>query len=177
MAIFKKLPGWGQIAAVYSVIVLMLYTWTILWFFWKIPSWLLFMNVWELLSAFSFAVVTNLLESLVVILALLVPAVILPGRWFKDVFISRATVLAAAGLGWLMVVADQFQFKVDYPSAFIDWTPAVLAAIVVLAFVIGAFPALRKPIEALAENLTVFLFIAIPLSVLALLFIGLDAIF
>ena len=177
MDIFRKLPGWSQILPVYSVIVLMLYTWTILWFFWKIPSWLLFMNVGELLSAFSFAMLTDLLESLAALILVLLPALILPTKWFSEAFTARGSVLAAASLGWLMIVAQQFQIKADYPSALIQWSPLVLAAIFVLSVLAGMHPGLRKLIASLADRLTVFLFVSLPLSLLALIYVGIDAIF
>ena len=177
MAIFRKLPGWNQILPVYAVIVLILYTWTILWFFWKIPSWLLFMNLGELLSAFSFAMLTNLLESLVALILVLLPALLLPTRWFSDAFTARGTILAAASLGWLMLVAQQFQIKADYPSALIQWSPLVLAAIFILSVLAGMHPGVRKLIASLADRLTVFLFVSVPLSLLALIYVGIDAIF
>ncbi len=177
MAIFRKLPGWNQILPVYAVIVLILYTWTILWFFWKIPSWLLFMNVGELLSAFSFAMLTDLLESLAVLILVLLPALILPTKWFSEAFTVRGSVLAAGSLGWLGIVAQQFQIKADYPSALIQWSPLALAAIFVLSVLAGMHSGLRKLIASLADRLTVFLFVSLPLSLLALIYVGIDAIF
>ena len=172
-----RLPGWAGIPPVYAVIVLILYTWTIMWFFWKIPSWLLFMNLGELLSAFSFAMLTNLLESLVVLILVLLPALVLPAGWFREAFTARGSVLAAASLGWMMFVADKFQIKADYPSALINGSPLVLAVIFALSVLVGMHPTLRKLIESVADRLTVFLFVSLPLSLLALIYVGIDAIF
>jgi hypothetical protein len=175
LAISRRFPGWGQIAPVYAVIVLILYTWTILWFFWKIPSWLLFMNIQELLSAFAYALATNLLESLAVLSALILASMILPGRWFKDLFVARGAMLAAAGLGWMIFVANQFKIKADYPGWLIDLSPLVLVGIILLVVAAGAIPSVRRTIEALAVRLTVFLFLSIPLSVLALFIVGIQS--
>jgi hypothetical protein len=42
-------PGWGQIVPVYAVIVLIVYGWTITWFSWRFPGWLLFLKASEIL--------------------------------------------------------------------------------------------------------------------------------
>jgi hypothetical protein len=174
---FSRIPTWDKIAPVYAVIVLMVYTWTILWYFWKIPSWLLFMTVWELLSAFSFALATNLLESLTVLFLILLLCIILPKKWFYDVFVSRGATLALSGLWYMTVLAKQFEIKKDYPTVLLAWTPAILAAIVLLVVIVGLIPLARKIIEALAERLTVFLFISIPLSILALVGVAVEMLF
>jgi hypothetical protein len=165
LAIFSRIPRWEKIASVYAVIVLMIYGWTILWFFWKLPSWLYFLTVWEILSALSFSLATNFLESLLVLSALLLACIILPRKWFYDVFVARGCALAISGLGYMMLLANQFQLKMDYPGVWLAWTPAVLAIIVLISVIVSSVPFMRKELEAMAERLTVFLFISLPLSV------------
>ena len=65
----KRIPSWGKIVPVFAVIVLIVYAWTIIWFFWKLPSWLFFLNAGEILTAFAYSLATNLAESLVVLCA------------------------------------------------------------------------------------------------------------
>ncbi len=165
----SHVPGLEKITPVYAVIVLMIYSWTTLWYFWKMPGWLYFMTVWELITAFSFAILVNLLESLLVLAAILMAALVLPQKWFRQAFVARGSALAAMGLGWLMVIANGFQIKDEIPWDLVRWTPAMVAAMVVLAILAGIVPTVRKLIESLANRLTVFLFISLPLSLLALL--------
>lgn len=169
MAIFNRLPGWPQIAAVYSVIVLVIYSWTLLWFFWKFPSWLYFLSLWEIMRVFCYAIATNLLESLLVMLPLLALAMTLPRRWFVDDFVARSVPAALLGLGYMMYLASQFRGKEDYPSDIIQLIPFALAAMLLAAFLGGKIKPLRSAIEGFADRATIFLYISIPLSLACLL--------
>lgn len=169
MAIFSRLPRWSQIAGVYSVIVLVIYSWTLLWFFWKFPSWLYFLSLWEIIKVLCYAIVTNLLESLVVMLPLLALAMALPRHWFADRFISHSVPAILLGLGYMMYLANQFQGKEDYPSGVIRLIPLVLVVMLLAAFLGGKITPLRSAIDGFADRATIFLYIFIPLSLACLL--------
>ncbi len=171
MAIFKRIPKWGQIASVYAVIVVMIYSWTILWFFWKLPSWLDYLNAGEIALTFAFTLATNFVESLAVLCAPLILCIILPSRWFYETFIARGTALVMLGLGYMMYVAFQFQTKEDYPSLTLKaWTVALAAVIILfLVFLIGRFSLSRRIMEVVADRVTIFLYLFVPLSLVALM--------
>src|SRR5512140_447536 len=98
----SKIPTWQQIVPVYAVIVLVIYTWTILWFFWKLPSWTFFLNVGEMLTMLAYSLATNFAESLLVLCGPLVLGLVLPRKWFSEVFVARGAALSLAGLGYMM---------------------------------------------------------------------------
>jgi hypothetical protein len=173
LAIFRRIPTWGQVAPVYALIVLMIYSWTMIWFFWKLPSLIDFLNIGEILSVLTYPLATNLIESLLVLCAPLLLSVILPQKWFHDVFVARGAALVLAGLLYAIFLAFQFQTINGYPDAVLNiWSLALAAGIIgLIVFVVGRTPLLRKGIEALADRSTIFLYITIPLSVIALLLI------
>src|SRR5690242_16356711 len=86
-AIRTRIPSWAQIIPVYGVIVLMVYTWTLMAFFYKVPSWSYYLNAGEILTLLAYSLATNLAETLLVLCGPLLVALILPRRWFRDVFI------------------------------------------------------------------------------------------
>ncbi len=167
----RRLPGWPQIIPVYGVIVLMVYSWTLLWFFWKVPSWLFFLNAGEILTNLAYVLATNLAESLVVACGPLFLALVLPKKWFHDVFIARGASLSIAGLGYMMFLAEQFQNNSDYPSTSLHaWTVALAAAgIALLVYLCGQSAVLRRIIEFVADRVSIFVYILTPLSILSLL--------
>ncbi len=173
MAIFKRFPAWGQVAPVYAVIVLMVYTWTSLWFFWKLPSWLFFLNTGEILIAFAYSLATNLIESLAVLCAPLVLSVALPKGWFYDRFVARGAALALSGLGYMMYIAFQFKTNADYPSLNLKaWTLVLaLGLILIIVYLAGRLSLLRKVIEFLADRAIILLYISLPLSLISLVVI------
>lgn len=171
MAIFKRFPAREQVAAVYAVIVLVVYSWTLMWFFWKFPSWLYYLSIWEIVKVFYYSVFTNFLESLVVLVLPVLLAVLLPQKWFYQGFVSRSIAILLIGLGYMMYLANLFQGKDDYPSAAIQLAPLVLLASLLAVFLVAKIAVLRKLIEGFAERATVFLYISIPLSLVCLLFV------
>lgn len=169
MAIFSRIPKWAALAPVYAVIVFIVYSWTLLNFFWVYPSWLYFLNIGEILNVLAYSLATNFLESLVVLAAPIVVAVVLPQKWFYDAFIAKGLALVLPGLGYMMYVAFQFQSKLDYPSEALDWFPVVLAGTLLLVFLVGRARLLRKVIEVIADRATIFLYLSIPASLLSIL--------
>ncbi len=153
----------------YAVIVLMVYTWTIMWFFWKLPSWLFFMNAGEILITFLYSVATNFVESLLVLCAPVFLCLILPRKWFYDLFVSRGAALVIAGLGYMMYLAFQFQGKNDYPSINLKaWSLALAFALLMLiVFLAGKINVSRKILEVVADRATIFLYLTIPVSIIS----------
>ena len=169
MAIFNRLPKVAQIAAVYAVIVFTVYSWTLLWFFWKYPSWLYFLNIGEILTVLAYSLATNFFESLVVLIAPLAVTVILPKKWFYDAFVARGVALVLPILGYMMYIAFQFESKLDYPTEALNWAPVILAVTLLLVFVVGRVGFLRKVIEVFADRATIFIYLTIPLSLISVL--------
>ncbi len=172
MGIFNRIPRLEEIARVYAVIVTVVYGWTILWFFWKLPSWLYFLNGGEILTAFAYVLATNLLESLVVLSAPVLLSLALPKKWFGDVFAARGAAVALLCLAYMMYIANQFQTNSDYPD--IPLTRSAILALVLIGlgtFFAGRSSTARKVIEVFSERATIFLYISVPLSLISLLMI------
>lgn len=177
MAIFKRIPKAGQIAAVYAVIMFPIYSWTLLWFFWKYPSWSFFMNIGEILVMLAYALANCFAESLVVLLIPVLVAFILPQKWFYDNFIARGVALMLPILGYIMYLAYQINGELDYPSQALDWAPVVLVAAFLLVFLAGKPGLLRKALEAIADRMTIFIYLFVPLSILSIIVVAIQVLF
>jgi len=167
------MPSRAQIAQVFALIVLMVYSWTIVWFSYKVPSWLYFLNLGEITTVFAYSLATNLAESLAVLCGPVALSLVLPRKWFHDVFVARGGTLAIAGLAYMMYVASQFTSKDGYPTLTLKpWSLAVvLVLIAVLVYLAGRSRLVRGIVEGIADRATIFLYIYMPLSVLALLLV------
>ncbi len=172
--ILRRFPRWAQIIPVFGLIVLVIYTWTLMWFFWEVPSWLYYMRTGEILVLLAYAFATNLAESLAVLCGPLILALLLPQKWFSDVFVARGAAVSLAGLGWAIFVAEQFTNKNTYPAFWLKIpTVAVVAvAIGVIAYLCGRIRIVRKVLEAIADRVSIFAYIAAPLGVISLLVVG-----
>lgn len=149
----------------------MLYSWTMVWFFWKLPAWLFYLNGGEILSAGAYALVLNLLESVAALCLLVLVSLILPRRWFYDSFVARGTALAIAGLSFVMYVSFHFQTTEDYESGYLKPWSLLVALVIVLLVVLlsNRIAMVRKDLEILADRATVLLYVYMPLSIVALL--------
>jgi hypothetical protein len=166
--ISSRFPKQKDIAAVYAVIVLMIYGWTILKFNYNLPGWLYFLNLGEIAGVFAYSAVTNLLESLLVLLGVVAAAVILPRKLFGDAFVARAAALCILVLALMMYIASQFTTKQYYPSEIIRWSPLVLAVFAVVAYLLGRINFTRQALEFFADRAIIFLYITIPVSLISL---------
>ena len=163
----------GQIAPVYAVIVMMTYGWTIVWFFWQIPSWIKYLSLLDVLGIFSYAMTVNLLESLTALMFLAGLSAILPEKWFRASFVSRGSSLVLLFGGCLMYYSNSFTtvLEKDFPQQFVSFLPIILVVIVFLLVLIDRLTFLRNFVEDFASRAVVFLYISIPISVLAFLYV------
>jgi hypothetical protein len=173
-SILGRFPRWAQIIPVFGVIVLVIYTWTLMWFFWEVPSWLYYLRTGEILSLLAYAFATNLAESLAVLCGPLLLALLLPRKWFSDVFVARGAAVSLAGLGCAIFLAQQFTDKNAYPSFWlkVPTLAAVAAAIGVIAYLCGRIRLVRTVLEAIADRVSIFAYIAAPLGVISLVVVG-----
>lgn len=169
MAIFNRFPKPAQVAALYALIVFTVYSWTLLWFFYKIPGWLYYLSIGEIFTTLAYSLATNFLESLVLLAVPLFLAVALPKKWFADLFVARGAALVLPGLAYMMYVALQFQSKLDYPSDILNWSPLVLVLVILLAFLVGRVGFLVRLLDVLGDRATVFLYVSIPVSLVSIL--------
>ena len=168
MGIYNRFPKQKEIAPVYAIIVLMVYGWTIFKFNYNLPGWLYFLNLGEIATVFAYSMVTNLLESLLVLLGVIAAAAILPRKWLLDAFAARGTGLSLLVLALLMYIAGRFASKDYYPADIIRWSPAILILMVLIVYLVGRISFTRRALEFVADRAIVFLYLTVPISIISL---------
>lgn len=169
-----RFPEKRNIVTVFAVAMFLVYSWTLFTSFWKLPSWLFFLQVGEILSIYAYAFVVNLLESILLLFMVLLPSILLPRRWWTETFISRAVALILIVLGSAAFHMSLYRTP-DTRAVFIHgqlawWIGTALLA-VILIWIVGRVPWIRRGLENMADRFVVFLYIYLPLSVLAVLVI------
>lgn len=173
----KRIPSLGQLAPVYSIIVVVIYAWSILRFFWRLPSLLYSSTAGEIAITYAYLTTVNFFESITILLIPIFLSTILPGRWFFDRFVTKGSLLVSLGLWYLAYIASHISAEAPFPYDLIRWSPAVAVLILVLVFLLDQISFLRKIVTELADRLTVFLFISIPISAVSLLVVLIRNIF
>jgi len=162
----KRLPKPQAILQVYAVIAFMLSAWTIVAFSWRLSTWLLTLNIGEIFTIFSYAMLTNLLESLLVLLLLLISSIFLPPRALRDDFIVRGTILSMGLIGSLMVYLGLNRaFGMENRVLLLAGPFLVLLLMIFLLIFSSRFHWLRSAATWISDRLIVFLFILLPLFV------------
>jgi hypothetical protein len=168
----KRLPKSQEILQVYAVIAVMFSAWTITAFLRKLPSWLLTLNMGEIFTVFSYAMTSNLVESLIVLLLLLTACVLFPPYILRDEFAVRGTILAIGLIGSLIVFLGlHMQFGLE--NGIKVWV-GLFGTLVLMAITLRFSTKSRSVYSAalwISDRLIVFLYILIPLFVLLFVYV------
>jgi hypothetical protein len=169
----NRFPAFRELVPVYAVISFLLSGWTIVAFLWKLPSWLLMLNGGEMMVIFSYSMLTNLLESLLVTLFLIVICVVLPSRFLYDDFVARGTILSAGLIGSLMAFLGSYMRFGMERFVYLLVAPLLVLVLTALALVFSARRGvLRSAALWISDRLTVFLFLIVPLTLVLSIYIA-----
>ena len=166
-----RFPGLRDNLQVYAVVAVPVYGWTILWLFWELPSWLNFLAIGEIVPIFAYALTTNLLESVLLLAGLNLFCFVLPKSWFQDSFVASSFLFVLPALGYLMYFASLFRQEADPPAGLLLWSPVVLVACFFVSLFLSRIATVKTLVETVADRLTVFLYLIVPLSLLSLFFV------
>jgi len=170
-----RLPDCQAILQVYAVIAVMLSAWTIRAFVWKLSAWLLILNIGEIFTVFSYSMVENLVESLIVLLLLLVICALLPASVLRDDFVVRGTILSLGLIGSLMAfVKFDMEFGFSSGLKLLRGPLAVLLLMIILLVLptklrLARF--LHSAIRWISDRMLVFLYILVPLFIVVLIYV------
>ena len=165
----KRLPNKSNIVSVYSIIAFMIYSWTFITFFFKLSSWVYYLTFGEIADIFTYAMVTDLFESMALLLGLLLLCLLLPATFLKDDFRIRGTWLAIGFLGTLMVYlvpAFGIRDRGINPGL---WLAGAILLTVSLTVFFSRLRFTRRFAHFITDRMIVFLVIFTPLSVISLL--------
>jgi hypothetical protein len=172
----SKLPSRQEVLPVLSVIVFIVFTWSLYRMFFQVPSLLFYMRVWDVLVISAYVLAFALFESMVVLGVLVIFSLVIPAKYFKDNFVAQgSTVVLTISMG---AVALQRKMNIMYKLdgwELILYPFIILAAIVFVIFaasyIYDRFKILPRIINTVAERMIVFVLLYVPLSVLGLLLV------
>lgn len=166
----KRLPNFHDVVSVYAVIASMLFAWSLLLFFWYLPSWLHFMTLGDLIAVFSYVMASSFFESLAFLLFLLFLCFSLPSNYLRNEFIVRGTSITLCVIGMIMIY---FRINnINIANILFSWLGASLAlAAITISLLLTKIRQVEQALILLSDRLTIFLYILIPLSIFSLLVI------
>jgi hypothetical protein len=172
LATFRsRLPPSRDLVPVFATVLFPVSSWSMIWFFQKMPGWQPFLGTWAILSILAYALAFALLESLIVLGLLVILAAILPARAVRTRFVALASTLVLAITFWTVVFQLIFQPVILYWSGaeFALWFGLALVSILLAVLLVHRSKRAQRLVSGLADRLTVFVYLYVPLGLLGLL--------
>lgn len=167
--LIRRLPGKDAMMSVLAVISFLVYGWTLVVFLWKVPSWILFLTLGEILVILAYSMTSALLESLSVLFILLLLNLLLPARWMRNVFVTCGTTAAIFGLGSIMVFLYRYSITgYGIISNLIPWSLAGLGITILMTYVATQVRPISWFTRWISDRMLIFLYLFIPLSLVSL---------
>ncbi|MBI5951024.1 MAG: hypothetical protein HY865_05160 [Chloroflexi bacterium] len=168
-----RLPSRRNILGVYAVIVFLVYSWTLATSFYKLPSWLFYLNIGQVLSIYAYAFSADVLDSVLALAGVLVlDLTLFLALRNAEEFQSRSIIVVLVAL---ISSAVRIIFFPDYEdisgflSGELTWWSISLPLGFLAAVGISKIRWARKILDGIAERAVVFLYIYLPLSLVSLL--------
>lgn len=158
---------------VFSVILFVVFSWTLYQMFRQVPSWLYYFNIYNILTISAYVLSFALLESLFMLGLVLVLSLVFPVRLFKDQFVPQAS----AQVLWMSAAALVLQNKIDLFSKvethLLIVVPLVVLAclavsIILFSWIFARLDFLSRWLGVIAERMVVFSYIYGPLGLISL---------
>jgi hypothetical protein len=125
------------------------------------------MNTWDLSGVIAYILAFALFESLLVLLCVIVIAYILPGRFFRKRFVANSTLLILLTSGWAIAAHFNNQaISLWGLRDFLFWFGIYIASIGLFYGLLLRFNSMERAMNALADRLTVLVYLYTPLSIL-----------
>ena len=168
-----RLPDSKSILGVYAIIVTLVYSWTLFTSFYKLPSWMFYLTISQILSVYAYSFSIDLVESVIALIGVLfLEFTIFLALRNREEFQARSIILAVVVLGTSMLRLALFQSYEDI-NAFLGgevlWWAIAIPLGLILAVFIPKIRVVRNILEGFAERATVFVYIYIPLSLVSLI--------
>lgn len=165
----KRAPRPYEIWSLYSTIVFLIYGWTSIAFFWKLPSWLKILNGWEIGVVVAYVLVSDLLESLVVLVVFVIAAMLLPTGWLGEDFAVRGSSIMYVFTFWTGIFTLNSLIVFPTRSELLWISIGLLASLGLTVFLVKRNMFVRRLMRGVSNRSIIFLYIWMPLSLLSLL--------
>ncbi len=162
-----RLPTRGELIPVAAVCLTAIHGWSVVATLVQLPSWSLYLNAWEMASAFAYGQLVAFVESALLLCLLVILAAALPA-FFRPEFVAQSTLLVAAIILWTAFVHPPSSLA---PRAYPFLLPIAGALTAVSRPLFRLSPALHRVTVEIAERSTVFLYIYLPIVAISLLIV------
>jgi len=170
----SRLPTRSEALSVFSIFVFFVFSWTLYRAFYYVPSWLEYLSLWSVSIIIAYVLAFALFESAGWLALLVFYSLFFPRKVFKEKFVLLGSSLAAL----ICIGAVLLQRKINLVYRLELWQLLVyplaglllsVLLVFLLAFLFERIPLLSRLVNAIVERMVIFVYIYVPLGLLALL--------
>jgi len=173
----RNLPPWSEIQVVFGFLVFAVFSWSIRGFLFKLSSFLLYYNLGDILGIFAYMMGVALLESIIILLGLLLLAIVLPGKWFRDGFSYKASILVLV-MGVVMIyLQSTLTFRLPSVRSLAVLAGTAFFSCLILILLAVKVQRFRNIMDFILERISIFTYIYPPLGLIGLIVVFIRNIF
>lgn len=147
-----------------------MHVWSILNLLREVPAWVLRLRIWELVGVIAYNMAFALIESLMVWAVFVLLAFVLPGRWFRDRFVSLSSVAVFSAAAWAIVVHYNTEtVRLWSLKDFALWFVVCLFSIGAACALVYLITGVDRFVRSVAERLLVLVYMYVVVDVLSIL--------
>jgi hypothetical protein len=170
----SKLPIRKEVLAVFSTAVFISFSWSIYHMFFQVPSWLFYLTLNDILWISAYVLGFALLESAFLLGFMILLSILYPKKHYKNKFVAQSSlILLILTIGALLYQQNIGMLKWWGWLELLIFILAFISCLTVLvlsfSFLFDRVARLKGLMEAIADRLTVFSLIYLPLGVLGLI--------
>ncbi len=135
------------------------------------------MDVGEIGSVFAYMMAFALLESLLVLLVLIIPAVILPGKWFREGFSYKAFLVIIVAAISSIYYQNSLTYTYSGSTTILIWLGVTFLTMVILVFISQIIKPLPRILSIIVEQFNIFFYLYGLIGVISLFVVAYRLIF
>jgi len=168
-ALIERFPSTAKLNSTFALILLVIHTWSVWQFLYRLPSYLMYLDLLNLLAVFAYYMAFAFVESIILLVLFGMIAIILPKNWYADHFeaVNLPIVLGMA------VSAAKYQQQIGNTysgiSSILTWFGFTFLIVLSLALIFGIIGPLRKLSGKVMERISIMSYLYIPIGLFSLL--------
>lgn len=177
MKLLSKIPSSQEILPVFSLILFVVFSWTIYRMLFQIPSWLYSHTKSGIFFLAAYVFSFALLESILLLLGILIVCLILPRWLFRDRFVPQSSLVIILLSIWALVVQFQRESlaKLELPQLIVGVSLFILSLLVVAFIsylVLRRFEKVESAINRGVDRMTVFAWLYAPIGIISIIIVA-----
>ncbi|MCP4423681.1 MAG: hypothetical protein GY803_04230, partial [Chloroflexi bacterium] len=173
MAIFRKrLPSSQEALYAFAVCIFPIHVWAIINVMREVPAWILRLSIWDLIGVIAYSQLFALVETILLFLALVFLAFILPTARFRHKFVALSSVIVFLTSVWIVFLHYNDQIVEErqlIPS--IIWVGSLTLFIAVTFIFIHRSERFETAIDTFVKRLAVLSFIYLLVDIVSLILV------